>query len=162
MWRPGHRNARSLAIARHKRGISADYQRHFALMDPPMREARKSPRSLLEPVGGSRSKRIINHRRLISLSMGTRPSDAEKATRALRQREPLLAAWLDALNRFDNPMRRRAANFREHSRLRRDIDPVRGLHTRDVSSDLAGPAPGCTRHPATAFHFTSPRGSGST
>lgn len=88
-----------------------------------------------------RSKRILNHRRLISLSMGTQPNDAEKARRALRQRQPLLAAWLDALNRFDNPMRHRAANFREHSRLRRDIDPIRGLRMRDVSSDLAGPPP---------------------
>ena len=161
MWRPGHRNARSLAIARHKRGISADYQRHFALMDPLCERSGSRLGRCPDRVGGSRSKRIINHRRLISLSMGTRPSDAEKATRALRERQPLLAAWLDALNRFDNPMRRRAANFREHSRLRRDIDPIRGLHTRDISSDLAGPAPGFT-HPATALHCTSPRGSGST
>jgi hypothetical protein len=72
--------------------------------------------------------------------MGTRTTDAEKLG-ALRQRQPLLAAWLDALNRFDNPMRHRAANFREHSRLRRDIDPIRGLRLRDVSSDLAEPPP---------------------
>jgi hypothetical protein len=49
---------------------------------------------------------------------------------------------LDALDRFDNPMRRRAANFRQHSHLRRDIDPIRGRRMRDVSSDLAGPARG--------------------
>jgi len=74
--------------------------------------------------------------------MGTRPGDAEKARRALQRRQPLLAAWLDALDRFDNPMRRRAAKFRVNSHLRRDIDPIRGRRMRDVSSDLAGPAPG--------------------
>jgi hypothetical protein len=46
------------------------------------------------------------------------------------------------MNRFDNPMRRRAASFREHSPLRRDIDPIRGSRMRDISSDLAGPPPG--------------------
>jgi len=74
--------------------------------------------------------------------MRTPPSDAEKARRALLRRQPLLAAWLDAMNRFDNPMRRRAASFREHSHLRRDIEPIRGSRLRDVNSDLAGPAPG--------------------
>jgi hypothetical protein len=70
------------------------------------------------------------------------PRDAEVARRALCRRQPLLAAWLDALNRFDNPMRRRAANFREHSHLRRDIDPIRGARMRGISSDLAGPPSG--------------------
>jgi hypothetical protein len=74
--------------------------------------------------------------------MRTRPGDAEKALRALQQRQPLLAAWLDALNRFDNPMRRRAASFRENSNLRRDIDPIRGPRMRGLSSDLAGPPRG--------------------
>jgi hypothetical protein len=73
--------------------------------------------------------------------MRTPPSDPEKARRALCRRQPLLAAWLDAMNRFDNPMRRRAAHYREHSHLRRDIDPIRGSRLRDVSSDLAGPSP---------------------
>ena len=74
--------------------------------------------------------------------MRTPPGDAEMARRALRRRQPLLAAWLDALNRFDNPMRRRAATFREHTPLRRDIDPIRSPRMRDISSDLAGPATG--------------------
>ena len=34
MWRPGHRNARSLAIDPHKEGISTGDSRHFALIDP--------------------------------------------------------------------------------------------------------------------------------
>jgi hypothetical protein len=75
-------------------------------------------------------------------SMRTPPEDAEKARRALLERQPLLAAWLDALNKFDNPARRRAASFREHSHLRRDIDPIRDPRLRDVHSDLAGPASG--------------------
>ena len=33
--------------------------------------------------------------------MGTWPSDAKKATQALRTRHPLLSAYLDALNRLD-------------------------------------------------------------
>jgi len=74
--------------------------------------------------------------------MRTPPTDAEKARAALRRRQPLLAAWLDALNKFDNPMRRRAANFREHSHLRREIDPIRGVRLRDIHSDLAGPPSG--------------------
>jgi hypothetical protein len=76
--------------------------------------------------------------------MRTPPEDAEKARRALLRRQPLLAAWLDAMNRFDNPMRRRAANFREHSAFRRDIDPIRGPRMRSISSDLAGPPSGRT------------------
>jgi hypothetical protein len=74
--------------------------------------------------------------------MRTPPEDAEKARRALLRRQPLLAAWLDALNRFDNPMCRRAASFREHSPFRRDIDPIRSPRMRDISSDLAGPLSG--------------------
>jgi hypothetical protein len=49
---------------------------------------------------------------------------------------------LDALNRFDHPMRRRAAHFREHSHLRREIDPIRSARMRGISSDLAGPPSG--------------------
>jgi hypothetical protein len=98
--------------------------------------------SLPGPAGGYGWKRIVNHKRIVSSSMRTPPGDAEMARRALRRRQPLLAAWLDALNRFDNPMRRRAATFREHSLLRRDIDPIRGTRMRDISSDIAGSAPG--------------------
>jgi len=74
--------------------------------------------------------------------MRTRPGDAEKARLALQRRQPLLAAWLDALDRFDNPLRRRAARFRENSHLRRDVEAIRGPRIRNLSSDLAGPAPG--------------------
>jgi hypothetical protein len=35
--------------------------------------------------------------------MGIRADDGEKAVRALRRRNPLLDAWLDALNRLDGP-----------------------------------------------------------
>ena len=69
------------------------------------------------------------------------PEDAEKARRALCRRQPLLAAWLDARDKFDNPMRRRAASFREHSPFRREINPIRDPRLRGVGSDLAGPAP---------------------
>jgi hypothetical protein len=72
--------------------------------------------------------------------MRTPPQDAEKARRALLQRQPLLAAWLDAMDRFEHPMRRRAANFREHSPLRREIDPIRDCRMRNINSNLAGPA----------------------
>jgi hypothetical protein len=60
---------------------------------------------------------------------------------------------LDALNRFDNPMRRRAASVRENSLLRRDIDPIRGSRMRDIKSDLAGSMPGRphTEQPTTSF-----------
>ena len=65
------------------------------------------------------------------------PRDAEMARRALCRRQPLLAAWLDALNKCDDPMHRPVANFRDRSLLRREIDPIRGAHLRAVSSDLA-------------------------
>jgi hypothetical protein len=74
--------------------------------------------------------------------MRTPPQDVEKARRALLQRQPLLAAWLDAMDRFEHPMRRRAAAFREHSPLRREIDPIRDTRLRDISSNLGGPASG--------------------
>jgi hypothetical protein len=41
--------------------------------------------------------------RVILGSMGIRPKHVEKAMRALRRRQPLLEAWLDALNRLDGP-----------------------------------------------------------
>ena len=97
---------------------------------------------LFGPGGSTSSKRILNHKWLVSWTMRTPPSDAEKARAALRRRQPLLAAWLDALNKFDNPMRRRAATFREHSPFRREIDPIRGPRMRGISSDLAGPPSG--------------------
>jgi hypothetical protein len=70
--------------------------------------------------------------------MGTRPDDVEKAVRALRRRHPLLAAWLDIQNRIDNPMRRRAAKFRQGQRSYRDISLIRGPRIRDISSELCG------------------------
>jgi hypothetical protein len=39
------------------------------------------------------------------------------AVGALQQRHDLLAAWLAALNRLDNPMRRRAAKYRQGGSL---------------------------------------------
>src|SRR6202165_6403571 len=41
--------------------------------------------------------------RAILGSMGIRPKHVEKAMRALRRRQPLLEAWLDALNRLEGP-----------------------------------------------------------
>jgi hypothetical protein len=46
------------------------------------------------------------------------------------------------MDRFDHPMRRRAASFREHSPFRREINPIREPRLRGISSDLAGPASG--------------------
>ena len=73
--------------------------------------------------------------------MRTPPQDAEKARRASLKRQPLLAAWLDAMDRFEHPMRRRAASLREHNPLRRGIDPIRDSHPRDISSHIAGSVP---------------------
>jgi hypothetical protein len=54
--------------------------------------------------------------------MGT----AEKtALRAIEGRDALLGAWLAALNHLDNPMRRRAAKFRQEQRPRREIPQSR-------------------------------------
>jgi hypothetical protein len=50
--------------------------------------------------------------RAILASMGIRPDDVEKAMRSLRRRNPLLDAWLDALNRLDGPDCRIDANPR--------------------------------------------------
>lgn len=73
-----------------------------------------------------------------SCGMGTGTHHAEKtAVRALRRRGELLAAWLDLLNQVDNPMRRRAARYRQEQRSRRDIAVIRGPRMRDVSSGLA-------------------------
>ena len=93
-------------------------------------------------VADRRSKQILNHNRLVSSNMRIPPEDTEKARRALLRRQPLLAAWLDAMDRFDHPMRRRAASFREHSPFRREIDPIREPRLRGISSDLAGPPSG--------------------
>jgi hypothetical protein len=72
--------------------------------------------------------------------MGTRADHVEKtAVRALRRRGDLLATWLDLLNQFDNPMRRRAARFRQEQRCRRDISVIRGPRMRDLCSGLAAP-----------------------
>ena len=62
--------------------------------------------------------------------MGTRPDDSKKtAMRALRGRHALLAAWLDVLNQFDGPSRRRAAELRQAQQLRRDR-PIRRVPNR--------------------------------
>ena len=73
--------------------------------------------------------------------MRTPPEDVEKARRALLRRHELLAAWLDAMDRFEHPMRRRAASFREHSPLRREIQPIRDSRLRDIGSNIAGSVP---------------------
>ena len=74
--------------------------------------------------------------------MSRPPGDPEKARRALLRRQPLLAAWLDAMNRFDHPMRRRVAHFREQSHLRREIEAIRDPRMRDITSDLTAPPSG--------------------
>jgi len=51
--------------------------------------------------------------------METQPAD--KAKRALRRRQPLLVAWLDALDRHDNPARRRVTKLRQTQRQCREI-----------------------------------------
>jgi hypothetical protein len=52
--------------------------------------------------------------------METRTCDSAKAIRALRQRHPLLDAWLDALNRLESP-RCRITVIRNPSVLRRPL-----------------------------------------
>jgi hypothetical protein len=52
--------------------------------------------------------------RAMLVSMGIRPEDVEKTMRALRRRNPLLGAWLDALNRLDGPNCRIVTNPRRH------------------------------------------------
>ena len=69
--------------------------------------------------------------------MRTRSEHAEKsALRALQRRHALLAAWLELLNQIDNPMRRRAARFRQEQPFRRDISVIRGPRIRDLTSGL--------------------------
>lgn len=77
--------------------------------------------------------------------MGTRPDDSKKtAVRALRGRNALLAAWLDVLNQFDGPSRRRAAELRQAQQLRRD-NPIRRLPAR-------GPQLRALVHPTKRVH----------
>jgi hypothetical protein len=52
--------------------------------------------------------------------METRTHDAAKAIRALRQRHPLLDAWLEALNRLESP-HCRISVIRHPSVLRRPL-----------------------------------------
>ena len=52
--------------------------------------------------------------------METRTHEAAKAIRALRQRHPLLDAWLEALNRLESPHCRMTA-IRNPSVLRRPL-----------------------------------------
>ncbi len=68
--------------------------------------------------------------------------------KALRRRQRLLSAFLEALYRIDHPMHRRAAKFREE-RQRRDLAVVRGPRIRELSSAL------CDRP---AFHPAVPVG----
>src|SRR5258705_8100808 len=59
-------------------------------------------------------------------SMGIRPDDSKTSLRALVRRHPLLAAYLDAVNRIDGPNhRRRAAELRLVHRPRRDLPACR-------------------------------------
>jgi hypothetical protein len=52
--------------------------------------------------------------------MGIRPKHVEKAMRALRRRQPLLEAWLDALNRLDGPSCQ-IVRFRNTAQQRRPL-----------------------------------------
>src|SRR5882672_973305 len=62
--------------------------------------------------------------------MGIRPDDSKPAaTRALRQRHTLLAAWLDALNQLDGPSHRRVAKLRQEQQLRQG-SPIRRVPNR--------------------------------
>jgi hypothetical protein len=54
---------------------------------------------------------------LVAILEAMGSNNVEKtAEQAVRPRQDLLAAWLAALNRLDNPMRRRAAKCRQGSR----------------------------------------------
>jgi hypothetical protein len=53
-------------------------------------------------------------------SMGIRPKHVEKAMRALRRRQPLLEAWLDALNRLEGPSCQ-IVRFRNTAQQRRPL-----------------------------------------
>jgi len=69
--------------------------------------------------------------------MGTQADDSKKtAMRALRRRHALLAAYLDVLDRLDGPSRRRATEFRQEQRPRRDIPTYRAPRIGVVSSAL--------------------------
>ena len=69
--------------------------------------------------------------------MGIRPDDSKKtAERALRGRHALLNAYIDILNRLDGPSRRRATEFRQEQRPRRDIPTYRAPRIGVVSSAL--------------------------
>ena len=52
--------------------------------------------------------------------MGIRPKHDERAMRALRRRQPLLEAWLDALNRLDGPSCQ-IVRFRNTAQQRRPL-----------------------------------------
>jgi hypothetical protein len=58
--------------------------------------------------------------RAILGSMGIRPKHDERAIRALRRRQPLLEAWLDALNRLDGPSCQ-IVRFRNTAQQRRPL-----------------------------------------
>jgi hypothetical protein len=64
-----------------------------------------------------------------SACMGTQPAD--KAKRALRRRQPLLAAWLDALDRHDDPARRCASKSQQTQWPRREISVIRWTRPTD-------------------------------
>ena len=53
-------------------------------------------------------------------SMGIRAKNDERAMRALRRRQPLLEAWLDALNRLDGPSCQ-IVRFRNTAQQRRPL-----------------------------------------
>jgi len=58
--------------------------------------------------------------RAILGSMGIRAKNDERAMRALRRRQPLLEAWLDALNRLDGPSCQ-IVRFRNAAQQRRPL-----------------------------------------
>jgi hypothetical protein len=63
--------------------------------------------------------------------MGNRPDDPKKhKPRRRRRHDDLLTIWLAYLNQLDNPGRRRATQFRQKHRPRREIAVTRGPRLR--------------------------------
>jgi hypothetical protein len=66
--------------------------------------------------------------------MGTLPDTPVRALR--RRHDALLTIWLAFLDELDNPVRRRATEFRQEQRSRRDIPPRRLSRIRAVNCSL--------------------------
>lgn len=74
--------------------------------------------------------------RTILVFMGIRPDDVEKKMRALRRRNPLLEAWLDALNWLDDPSCRIFTNRNTSSQRRPLLQSVERHRTGRRSPHL--------------------------